>query len=74
MDSAAYYRSKTAYFNICHGKNSKVTAVDKFQKYRVDTPLKYKNKNLFIHLTFSLSKQRIFIILGKFVFKNLERI
>ena len=40
MDSAAQYLSKNAYFNICHGKNSKVTAVDKFQKFRVDTPLK----------------------------------
>ena len=28
MDSAAHYLSKNVYFNICRGKNSKVTAVD----------------------------------------------
>ena len=39
MDSAAHYLSKNVYFNICNGKNSKVTGVDKFQKFRVDTPL-----------------------------------
>ena len=40
MDSAAHYLSKDVYVNICHGKNSKVTEVDKFQKFRVDIPLK----------------------------------
>ena len=44
MDSAAHYLSKNVYFNICHGKNSKVTAIDKFQKFRVDTPLKLEHK------------------------------
>ena len=39
MDSATSYLSKNWYFNICHGKNSNVTAVDKFKKFRVDTPL-----------------------------------
>ena len=40
IDSVAHFLSKNVYFNICHGKNSKVTAVDKFQKFRVNTPLK----------------------------------
>ena len=44
MDSAAQYLSKNLYFNICHGKNSKVTLVDKFQKFRVETPLKYTSE------------------------------
>ena len=43
MDSATHYLSKNVYFNICHGKNSKVTADDKFPKFRVDTPLKCIN-------------------------------
>ena len=43
MDSAAQFLSENVYFNICHGKNSKVTAVDKFQKFRVNTPLKNKS-------------------------------
>ena len=37
MDSATQYLSKNV---SCHGINSKVTVVNKFQKFRVDTPLK----------------------------------
>ena len=40
MDSATYNLSKNVYFYICNGKNLKVTAVGKFQKFRDDTPLK----------------------------------
>ena len=39
MDSATHYLSKRVYFNIYHSKNSKVTVVNRFQKFRVDTPL-----------------------------------
>ena len=39
MDSVTHFLSKNVYFNICHGKNSEVIAVDKFQKFKVDTPL-----------------------------------
>ena len=41
MDSATHYLSKNVWFNICYGKNSKVTAVNKFQKFRVDTSLNF---------------------------------
>ena len=40
MDFTNHFLSKNVYFNICHCKNSKVTVVNKFQKFRVDTPLK----------------------------------
>ena len=40
IDSVAHFLSKNVYFNICYGKNLKVTAVDKFQKFRANTPLK----------------------------------
>ena len=43
---ATHCLSKNVYFNICHGK-IQVTAVDKFQKFRVDTPLKLENSFLF---------------------------
>ena len=35
-----HFLSKNVYFNICHCKNSKVIAGDKFQKFGVDTPVK----------------------------------
>ena len=41
IDSVAHLLSKNVYANICHGKDSKFTAVDKFQKFRVDTLLKW---------------------------------
>ena len=46
MDSMNHFLSKNVYFNVCHGKISKVTAADKFQKFRVDTPLKTYNIKL----------------------------
>ena len=39
MESTTHFLSINVYFIICHGKNSKVIAVDKVQKIRVDTPL-----------------------------------
>ena len=47
MDFVAHYLSKNVYFIMCHGKNSKVTAVNKFQKFRVDTPLNFFNMVVF---------------------------
>ena len=40
FDTVAHFLSKNVYFNICHSKTLKVTAVNKFQKFRVNTPLK----------------------------------
>ena len=57
MVSAAHYLSKNVYFNICHGKNSKVTAVDKFQKFGVDTPLKIAKFESTVKVHYSLWKQ-----------------
>ena len=43
MDSATRCLSKKCILNICHGEISKVTAVDKVQKFRVETPHKAGN-------------------------------
>ena len=48
MDSAAHYLSKNVSFDICHDKNSKVTVVGKFKKFRVDTPLKHETEHAVI--------------------------
>ena len=56
MNSVTQYISKNVYFdifNICHDKNSKVRAVDKFQKFRVD--INFRNSGLTPLLSYHVS-------------------
>ena len=48
IDSVAHFLSKNVNFNICHGKYLKVTAVDKLQKFRVNTLLKESDVIFFV--------------------------
>ena len=38
--SVTHFPSKNVYFSKCHGKSSKVTAVEKRHNFMVDTPRK----------------------------------